>query len=51
VQIYNITQVTPLLLGSYNASNNREALEGDVLIGGTIYCATHQNGISYKSET
>jgi hypothetical protein len=45
VQIYNISQSNPILLGSYDPPNNREALESGVLNGDTLYAAAHQNGI------
>jgi hypothetical protein len=35
----------PVRLGQYDPSGNREALEGGVLVGSTLYCAVHQNGI------
>jgi hypothetical protein len=35
----------PTRVGQYNPAGNREALEGGVLIGDTVYCAAHQNGI------
>jgi hypothetical protein len=35
----------PVRLGRYDPPGNREALEGGALVGSTLYCAAHQNGI------
>jgi hypothetical protein len=35
----------PVRLGRYDPAGNREALEGGALVGLTLYCAAHQNGI------
>ncbi len=35
----------PARLGRYDPPGNREALEGGALVGSTLYCAAHQNGI------
>ncbi len=44
VVLYDISG-TPALLGQYNPSGTREALEGGALVGSTLYAAAHQNGI------
>jgi hypothetical protein len=45
LRLLNISGTSPVLLGGYDPSGNMEALEGGVLVGDTIYCATHQYGI------
>lgn len=46
VLLYDISGTgAPVQLGQYNPPGNLEALEGGDLIGDTLYCAAHQNGI------
>lgn len=46
VVLYDISGAgQPVLLGQYNPPGNLEALEGGAVIGDTLYCAAHQNGI------
>jgi hypothetical protein len=46
VRLYSIVSgMQPDFLGQYNPPGEREALEGGVLVGDTLYCAAHQNGI------
>ncbi len=46
VVLYDISgSGQPVQLGQYNPPGPREALEGGALIGDTLYCAAHQNGI------
>ena len=45
ISLYDISGMTPVLLGNYDPAGNMEALEGGALVGDTIYCAAHQNGI------
>jgi hypothetical protein len=45
VVLYDIHASPPTRLGQYNPAGNREALEGGALVGDTIYCAAHQNGV------
>jgi len=46
VVLYDISSPdTVLRVGRYDPAGNREALEGGVLVGDTLYAAAHQNGI------
>jgi hypothetical protein len=45
LRLYDISGASPILLGGYDPSGSMEALEGGALVGDTIYCAVHQNGI------
>ncbi len=45
LRLLNVSGTSPVLLGGYDPSGSMEALEGGALVGDTIYCAAHQNGI------
>ncbi|MFO7650904.1 MAG: hypothetical protein R6X13_06145, partial [bacterium] len=45
VVLFDIRTSPPVRLGRYDPPGNREALEGGALVGETLYCAAHQNGI------
>ena len=46
VKLYDISSGNLAVpLGQYNPSQINEALEGGVLVGDTLYCTAHQNGI------
>ncbi len=45
VTLFDISGSSPTQIGQYNPPGPAELLEGGVLVGDTLYCAAHQNGI------
>lgn len=45
LRILDLSGLSPVLLGGYDPAGSMEVLEGGALVGDTIYCAAHQNGI------